>query len=58
MLFLDQLIGSGSADQQLLELKKKMGMLPSGEGKDAKQLSAGDNEGIDEGEIVEEEGAS
>lgn len=51
-------IGSGSADQQLLELKKKMGMLPSGDGEDAKQLSAGDNEGIDEGEIVEEEGAS
>ena len=51
-------IGSGSADQQLLELKKKMGMLPSGDGEDAKQLSAGDNEGIDDGEIVEEEGAS
>lgn len=51
-------IGSGNADQQLLELKKKMGILPSGEGEDAKQLSAGDNESIDDGEIVEEEGTS
>lgn len=51
-------IGSGGADQQLLELKKKMGMLPSGEGEDPKQLSSGDNEDIDDGEIVEEEGAS
>lgn len=48
-----QLEYKGSADQQLLELKAKMGMLPKGEG--AKQLGKG-GEGVADAELLEEEG--
>ena len=50
-------IAGGSADQQLLELKKKMGMLPAGESEERRQLAAGESDDIDDAEIVEEEGA-
>ncbi len=50
-------ITGGSADQQLLELKKKMGMLPAGESEERRQLAAGESGEIDDAEIVEEEGA-
>lgn len=49
-----QLEYKGSADQQLLELKAKMGMLPKGES--ARQLGKGAGEGVDDAEVVEEEG--
>lgn len=48
-----QLEYKGSADQQLLELKAKMGMLPKGEA--AKQLGKG-GEGVSDAELLEEEG--
>jgi phage shock protein A len=46
----------GTADNQLLELKRKMGMLPPGEGEDRRQLPEG-GEDIQEGEaeVVEDE---
>ncbi len=42
----------GSADQQLLELKQKMGLLAPGEG-DRPQLGSGD-EDVDDAEVVDE----
>ena len=42
----------GSADQQLLELKQKMGLLAPGEGA-RPQLGSGD-EAVDDAEVVEE----
>ena len=42
----------GSADQQLLELKRKMGLLGAGSGGEAKQLGAGGD--VHEAEIEEE----
>lgn len=43
----------GTADQALLELKKKMGVLAAGEEEDRRQLSPGDD--VTDAEIVEEE---
>lgn len=46
----------GSAEQQLLELKRKMGLLPAGEAGGARQLSTGRGEGeVAEAELVNEE---
>ncbi len=39
---LEKTAGSASADQQLLALKQKMGLLPSGSGGPAKQIGAGE----------------
>ena len=44
----------GSSDQQLLELKKKMGMLSAGEAAERPQLGAVDAEGVADAEVVEE----
>jgi phage shock protein A len=44
----------GSSDQQLLELKTKMGLLPDGGAAQAKQLNRGSQD-IHEAELVEEE---
>src|SRR5919201_3488660 len=44
----------GSSDQQLLELKAKMGLLPAGEAGQAKQLNRGSQD-IHDAELVEEE---
>lgn len=49
----------GSADQQLLELKKKMGMLPAGGSAEPRQLSTGKGrEDIAEAELVDEDDVS
>ncbi len=48
---------SGNADQQLLDLKKKMGMLPAGESEDPRKLSSGDVQDVDEPEFIEDEEA-
>jgi phage shock protein A len=47
----------GSADQRLLELKEKMGMLPSGQSSAPQQLSSGKpgSEDVHEAELVEED---
>ena len=50
----DALEYHGSSDQQLLELKKKMGMLPSGEASERPQLGAGDADDVADAEVVEE----
>ena len=50
----EQLEYKGSADQQLLDLKAKMGMLPKGEA--AKQLGKGAGEGVADAEVVEDDG--
>ena len=44
----------GSADQQLLELKAKMGLLGAGSGSDARRLGKG-AENIEDAELVEED---
>ncbi len=44
----------GNADQQLLELKKKMGLLAPGEEAEQRQLTSGESEEIAEAEVVEE----
>src|SRR5688572_23736688 len=44
----------GSSDQQLLELKTKMGILGSGQRKDSKQLRAGQDD-VRDAELIEEE---
>jgi phage shock protein A len=44
----------GSADQQLLELKEKMGMLPAGGSEAPQQLGSGGQE-VQDAEVVEEE---
>jgi phage shock protein A len=49
----EQLEYKGSSDQQLLELKAKMGLLPAGGGGQAKQLNRGGEE-IHDAEVVEE----
>jgi len=51
-----QLEYKGSADQQLLELKAKMGMLKGSSG-DAKQLGKGGAEDVHEAEVVDDEEA-
>jgi phage shock protein A len=47
----------GSADQRLLDLKQKMGMLPAGEATSPQQLSAGQgtHEEVHDAELVEED---
>jgi phage shock protein A len=45
----------GSSDQQLLELKTKMGILAPARGNDSKQLGAG-REDVRDAELIEEEG--
>lgn len=45
----------GSADQQLLELKKKMGVLPAGESPERRQLGRGEDAGVAEAELIEDE---
>jgi phage shock protein A len=47
----------GSADQRLLELKEKMGMLPAGSGGAPQQLSSGNQEAevVQDAELVEED---
>ncbi|MDH3289598.1 MAG: PspA/IM30 family protein [Gemmatimonadota bacterium] len=45
----------GTADNQLLELKRKMGMLPPGEGEDRRQLPEGEDIQEGEAEVVEDE---
>lgn len=50
-----QLEYHGSADQQLLELKQKMGMLPAGEAGERRQLAGGNADDVAEAEVVEEE---
>jgi phage shock protein A len=48
-----QLEYKGSADQQLLELKAKMGLLPKGEA--AKQLGRGAGEAIEDAQVLDDE---
>ena len=43
----------GSSDQQLLELKSRMGLLPSGQGQPARQLNKGAGD-VHDAELVEE----
>jgi len=43
----------GSSDQQLIELKKKMGLLAPGEG-ERPQLVSGDDEDVDDAEVIDE----
>jgi phage shock protein A len=50
----EQLEYKGSSDQQLLELKAKMGLLPAGGATQAKQLNRGSQD-IHDAELVEEE---
>lgn len=45
----------GSSDQQLLELKKKMGMLEAGSGGERLQLTDGEDEHVQDAEVVEED---
>jgi phage shock protein A len=47
----------GNADQRLLDLKQKMGVLPPGEAKAPQQLGAGGQaaDGVDDAELVEED---
>lgn len=49
----EQLEYKGSSDQQLLELKTKMGMLPSGGGAQARQLNKGAGD-VRDAELIEE----
>ncbi len=53
----DELEYTGSADQQLLELKRKMGVLPAGE--ERRQLPGGDDgSDITDAEVIEEDDRS
>jgi phage shock protein A len=55
----EQLEYRGNADAQLLDLKRKMGMLPPGEDAEKKQLpggSAGGHEDVADAEFVEDDG--
>jgi phage shock protein A len=52
----DQLEYRGSADQQLLELKRKMGVLPAASPAEARQLPTGKpGEQMAEAELLDEE---
>jgi len=55
-----QLEYKGSADQQLLELKQKMGMLPAGGTAEPRQLptSKADDRVAEEAELVDEDDAA
>lgn len=50
-----QLEYHGNAEQQLLDLKQKMGMLGSGEGAERRQLSGGNARDAREAEVIEDE---
>lgn len=54
----EQLEYHGSADQQLIDLKRKMGLLPGGESPEARQLGTGDDDGVAEAELIEDEDLS
>jgi len=43
----------GSADQQLLELKAKMGLLGAGGSKETRQLGKGNGDDVHEAEVLE-----
>ncbi len=45
----------GNADLQLIELKRKMGKLPPGEGAERPQLTGGESEDVAEAELVEDD---
>jgi phage shock protein A len=45
----------GGADQQLLELKKRMGRLPSGESDERRQLTDGSDDDVHDAEFVEDD---
>lgn len=45
----------GDSDQQLIELKKKMGLLAAGESPGKRQLTSGESADVDEAEILEED---
>lgn len=51
----DALEYRGTADQALLELKKKMGVLPAGSSDDRRQLGTGSHDDVHDAELVEEE---
>jgi phage shock protein A len=51
----DQLEYKGSADVQLLELKRKMGLLPGGQETEQKQLPGGERDDVAEAEFVEDD---
>lgn len=53
-----QLEYRGSADQQLLELKQKMGMLPAGESPEQRQLGSGAQDNVTDAEVIEDKDAS
>lgn len=44
----------GSSDQQLIELKAKMGLLSRGEAEEARRLGKGDDENVQDAEVEEE----
>lgn len=44
----------GSSDQQLLELKRKMGMLSAGDSAEPRQIGAGESDDVDDAEVVDE----
>ncbi len=48
----------GSADHQLLELKRKMGVLPPGETPERRQLPGGEGEDVSDAELVEDDDVS
>ena len=50
----EQLEFHGDSDQQLLELKAKMGMLTGGSKDEPRQLSDGDSDEVAEAEVLEE----
>jgi hypothetical protein len=48
----------GTADNQLLELKRKMGVLGPGESEDRPQLTDGEGDDVSEAELVEDDDLS
>lgn len=52
-----QLEFHGSADQQLLELKRKLGMLPAGDSAEPRKLTGGESDKVADAEIIEDEDA-
>jgi phage shock protein A len=50
-----QLEYRGSADDQLLELKKRMGLLPAASAAEAKQLPTGEADDVHDAEVVEDD---
>jgi len=45
----------GNSDQQLLELKRKMGMLPAGGSDTPRQLTDGDDDNVQDADLVEDD---